>query len=117
MDNINAFTRYALLMVTGLISTYLFMIITVVGLNQRWQYNGALLRLDYVFTALDLTVNAMVLFLLFPMADKWYYMGCNRCHEFFRGCCIDCVYRNVLVQKETDKNKLQFAELILSNPL
>ena len=99
-------------MVTGLISTYVFLIFTTVQIGGSNE-----LRLGFVFIAADLTVNATILFLLFPVADKWYYGGCGKCHEFCRGCCIDCVYRKVLSRSETDKDKHQFAELILSNPL
>ena len=112
LDNIDAFTRYALLMVIGLMSTYLFLVLVTVSLN-----TANTLRLGYVFIASDLTVNATVLFLLFPVANTWYYGVCGKCHECCRGCCIDCVYRRVLMRSETDKNKAQFAELILSNPL
>jgi len=112
LDNIDAFTRYALLMVIGLMSTYIFLVLVVVSLNTANH-----LRLGYVFIASDLTVNASVLFLLFPIADKWYFGVCGKCHECCRGCCIDCVYRRVLSRSETDKDKQQFAELILANPL
>merc|ERR550525_741261 len=72
LDNIDAFTRYALLMVIGLMSTYIFLVLVVVSLNTANH-----LRLGYVFIASDLTVNASVLFLLFPIADKWYFGVCE----------------------------------------
>ena len=112
LDNIDAFTRYALLMVIGLISTYLFLISATWSVSVRHP-----LKLGYSFVAVDLTVNATVLFLLFPIADKWYYGVCGKCHKCCRGCCIECVHRKMLMRSETDRNKQQFAELILSNPL
>jgi len=113
LDNIDSMTRFSLLMSIGLSSTYIFSIINNVVLLAEEDHPARAWGVGYSLIGGDLLVNALVIYLLFPINTALYDLCCGCCHKCCQGCCVQCVYANV--KGQTDKDKQQLIELILSD--
>ena len=114
LDNIDSFTRFGLLMSIGISSTYIFTILNMITLGLENEHPIKEIGVGYSLIAGDLLVNALMVYLLFPMNTKQYNMCCKLCHGCCRKCCMNCVYANMKRNNATSKNKEEFMELILS---
>eukprot|EP01084_Bolivina_argentea_P007161 13472_1 len=114
LNTIDSFTRFGLLIFIGIISTYVLSIINNVTLLLEDDHAVKQLGVGYVLIAVDLFVNALVVYLLFPMNTQQYNCCCKYCHLCCQKCCMNCVYMNMKRDNATNKNKEEFVELILS---
>eukprot|EP00483_Globobulimina_turgida_P009949 UN09968 len=104
---VDAWTRYTLLVVIGIISSYIANLFNLYVIKLP-AGEAAAFRGEYeIAYVIDTTINALALYFLFSFNDRQYYKICGFCHRLCEQCCIDCAFRCTDKDKLSQKTKQQ----------
>ena len=120
LQSIEEVTRYALLMFSGIISTYIVSILVFIDIEYGWSINYHVLTWGSALIGFDLLMNATTVYLLFQYNSKKYYRICKICHKGCERICVETIYCYSKTNKkhginvDGGKSRQEFATLILA---
>ena len=95
---LNSMIKYCLLVLQGIISTYIGNILVVIALTDQ--------NLPpYAFVAVDILVNSMSLYFMFSFNNDQYNRCCSKCHGCFATLCIAFIF-----ERDRYRKKLSLAD-------
>ena len=121
LSSIKTVTRFAILMFTGILSTYFASVFVFLDIEIGYSLSPHILTVGSIFMAFDLLVNAIAVYLLFEYSSSRYYRICGRCHGICENVCVEMIYWH---SRKTDpsgvrvtntQHKNDFSDLILKD--